>query len=257
LPALLIVGFACLLVACASGGRGDGDRSRGSIVIAAAADLRFAFEEIVPLFERECRCSVEVSFGSSGNFATQIQHGLPVDVFFSANAGFIDRLQGKGLVLEGTRQLYAVGRIVLARNSGVAATVATARDLLSPEIKRIAIANPLHAPYGVAAQEYLTAAGVWDAVQPRLVLGENASQATQFVEAGDAQAGILPLSLAIRIRDKLSYILIDESQHTRLSQGVAVLKRSRNPRLATEFIAFVGSEAGREIMARYGFAPPL
>ncbi len=251
--ALVAIAAAGLLAAC---GGDDDDARGGEILVAAAADLRFAFEEIEPIFERQCECTVTMSFGSSGNFTTQIEGGLPADVFFSANSSFIDSLESKGLILEGTNQLYAVGRIVLAKNKGVNAKVVTMADLLKPEIRSVSIANPDHAPYGVAAQEALTSAGLWDEVRPRLVLGENASQATQFVEAGDAQAGIVPLSLAIRLTDKLDYLLIDASEHNPLLQGTGVVKSSKNPDVARGFIDFVNSEEGQVIMAKYGFEAP-
>lgn len=257
------------LAAAGCGGGSEGSAGRGTdggggeapfagqrILVAAAADLRFAFGEIKPLFERDCHCTVEMTFGSSGNFATQIEQGHPADVFFSANVGFVDTLESRGLIVPGTKQLYAVGRIALAKNKNVSANVRTLQDLLGPDIRRVSIANPQHAPYGVAAQEAMTKAGVWGPVQSRIVFGENASQATQFVETGDAQAGIVPLSLAISSKDKLDYVLIDASEHTPLSQGAAVMKTSKNPELGRAFIAYVTSPSGRAVMEKYGFEPP-
>lgn len=252
---LLALGVACSGSDSSASGSNRG-ASGGRILVAAAADLRFAFEEMKPLFERECGCTVDISFGSSGNFTTQIEQGLPADVFFSANVGFVEMLESKGLTAPGTKQLYAIGRIVLARNKSANVRVATIQDLLGANIRKVSIANPQHAPYGVAAQEAMTRAGVWNDVQARLVLGENASQATQFIESGDAQAGIVPLSLAIQLKERVNYVLIDESQHTRLSQGAAVIKRSQNPEVAKRFISFVNGPTGREIMTRYGFEPP-
>ncbi len=252
---VVLLAFAVAGTTAACGGDGD-DAEGGEILVAAAADLRFAFEEMEPIFEERCGCRLTLSFGSSGNFATQIEAGLPADVFFSANVSFVDSLESKGLILEGSNQLYAVGRIVLAKNQGVSISVETMADLLKPEVRTVSIANPDHAPYGVAAREALTSAGVWEDVRPRLVLGENASQATQFVETGDAQAGILPLSLAIRLKDKLDYVVIDASEHSPLKQGAGVMKKSKNPEVARSFIEFVNGEEGRAIMATYGFEAP-
>lgn len=257
----MLCAMAVLVGASCGGSSGTGNPtlakgSGGTILVVAAADLRFAFEELAPVFERQCDCTVELSFGSSGNFTTQIEGGLEADAFFSANASFVDSLESKGLTLEGTNQLYAIGRIVIAKNKSVSASIETLDDLLDPDIKRIAIANPSHAPYGVAAQEALTSAGIWEHVRPRLVLGENASQATQWVETGDAQAGIVPLSLAIRLADKLDYTLIEQAAHNPLNQGAAVIKTSRNPGVASDFLEFVSSSEGRAIMAKYGFEPP-
>lgn len=255
--------FAAVSAACGGGEKAASSPSSSlpfagqRILVAAAADLRFALEEMKPIFESECGCAVELTFGSSGNFAKQLEQGHPADVFFSANVGFVDALEAKGLIVPGTKQLYAVGRIVLAKNKNVSASVTTMQDLLGPEIRRVSIANPQHAPYGVAAQEALTKAGIWSSVQPRLVMGENASQATQFVETGDAQAGILPLSLVIGQGGKIDYVLVDASQHNPLNQGVAVMKSSKNPELAKAFIAFVKGPRGQEIMKKYGFQPPI
>jgi molybdate transport system substrate-binding protein len=251
---ICLFALVCLVLASACDG-GDNDE-RPRLLVAAAADLRFAFEELRPLFLEQCDCDLEFSFGSSGNFATQIEQGLPADVFFSANVAFVERLEAGGHILPETKQLYAVGRIVLAKHNSVGEELDDLEDLLEPAFRRVSIANPDHAPYGVAAQEAMTAAGVWEEVRSRLVLGENASQATQFVESGDAQAGIVPLSLAIRLEASLSYVLIEESMHTQMNQATAVLTRSENPELALSFIEFVNSDEGRELMARYGFEAP-
>jgi molybdate transport system substrate-binding protein len=227
-----------------------------SLTVAAAADLRYAFEDISEAFEQDCNCKVVLTFGSSGQFATQIEQGLPVDVFASANTSYVDDLAQKGLILEGSKQLYAIGRIVLATPAGSTIDPVSLEVLRDPAIKRIAIANPDHAPYGVAAKEALLSSGLWDELQPKLVLGENASQTTEFVESGDADAGIIPLSLAIQREDSFRYALIDEGLHNRLEQAAAVVARSGEPELARRFIEFVNGPTGRPIMQRYGFVLP-
>jgi len=236
------------LAACANEGP--------EITVAAAADLQFAFEEIGRAFEQTCGCKVVLTLGSSGKFAAQIKEGLPADVFASANITYIDELDRQGLILSDTKQVYAIGRIVLAVPTSSALEIRDLRDLLSPGIRKIAIANPDHAPYGVAAREALETSGLWDAIHPKLVLGENAAQTTQFVETGDAQAGIVPLSLAVQRKDRLRYVLIDESLHTPLRQAAAVLVRSRQPDLARAFIEFINGAEGRPIMRKYGFVLP-
>ncbi len=234
-------------------GGGDG---APEITVAAASDLRPAFEEIAPAFERACDCRVRFIFGSSGNFATQIEGGLPVDVFASADVGYVDQLEAKGLVVAGSAQVYAIGRIVLAFPASAGRDLSSLDDLRDDGIGKIAIANPAHAPYGVAAREALTSAGVWDAVEARLVLAENASQAAQFVETGDAGAGIVPLSLAIQAGDALRYVPIDEALYAPLRQGAGIIARSDEPELAAAFLAFVNGPDGRPIMDRYGFVLP-
>jgi molybdate transport system substrate-binding protein len=242
---LLVAGLAC--------GGGD-DRPR--VTVAAASDLRFAFEELKPLYEARCECDVVLSFGSSGTLATQIREGLRVDVFASANAGFVDDLERADLVLDGTRQIYAIGRIVIAASAGSELRAEELRDLLQPNVRRIAIANTEHAPYGMAARQALEKAGLWSEVQPRLVMGENASLATQYVETRNAEIGLVPLSLAIQREQYLKYALIDDALHEPLRQVAAVMKSSRHPDLARRFLDFVNGPEGRPIMREYGFVLP-
>jgi len=247
----LLAGFLAALVACA-----DSAENAPEITVAAAADLQFAFQDISTAFEQTCNCKMVLTFGSSGNFAAQIEEGLPADVFASADTAYVDDLDRKGLILADTKQVYGVGRIVLAVSAGSALQGSDLSDLLNPAIRKIAIANPDHAPYGVAAKQALEKVGLWDAVKPKLVLGENASQASQFVETGDAQAGIIPLSLAVQGRDRFRYVLIDQSLYTPLRQAAAVVARSRQPDLARAFIEFLNGPQGRPIMKKYGFVLP-
>lgn len=250
----LLAAAGVALVLLAAGACRDSDRPE--LTIAAAADLRFAFEELAPAFEERCGCRVVLMFGSSGTFATQIQAGLPADLYFSANMAYVDTLEARGLILPETKQLYAVGRIVLAVQRGSDLSVGGLADLQDPAIGPVAIANPEHAPYGVAAKEALEAAGLWQQVRPRLVLGENAAQAAEFVQTGNAPVGIIPLSLAVRLQANLTYVLIDESLHRPLRQGAAVLRGARRADLAAAFLAFVNGEQGRPVMKKYGFVLP-
>jgi molybdate transport system substrate-binding protein len=234
---LLPLLVTALFAACGSGG----DEPR--ITVAAAADLQYAFEELDAPFEEQCGCDLVLTFGSSGNFSTQIEEGLPVDVFASANISYVDKLEAKGLVVADTKEVYAVGRIVLAVPKA-SSLEPTALDLVTdPAVRHLSIANPEHAPYGVAAQEALESVGLWDAVEAKLVLGENAAQATQFVETGDAEAGIIPLSLAVQRVGSLRYLLIDDSLHNPLRQAAAVVSSTDHQELAASFIEFINSAA--------------
>lgn len=246
---LLAVALALAAPACSGSGRPE-------LTVAAAADLQYAFQELEGPFEATCGCDLVLIFGSSGKFAAQIEEGLPADVFASANSEYVDRLAQGGLLLPGSEQLYALGRIVLAAPASSPLDLQGLGAVSDPRVTRVAIANPDHAPYGVAAKEALEAAGLWESVQPKLVLGENASQTAQFVETGDVSLGIVPLSLAVQRGGKLRFTLIDESMHRPLRQTAAVLARSRHPDLGRQFIDFINGETGRPVMRKYGFILP-
>jgi molybdate transport system substrate-binding protein len=229
--------------------------ARGNeLLVAAAADLQFAFTDIGQLFEQQTGRHVTFSFGSTGNLTTQIENGAPFDLFAAANVAYIDRLREKGLIIPDTQQLYAQGRIVLAvnQNAGVKATML--EDLLDPSISQVAIANPGHAPYGLAAKQALQRAGVWDQLQPKLVYGENVRQTLQFVQTGNAPAGIVALSIANV--PEVSWTLIDASLHEPLNQALAVIRGSPNEQAARAFIELVNGPQGRPIMKKYGFLLP-
>ena len=225
-----------------------------TLVVYAAADLQMAFSEIKPLFEKATGARVTLVMGSSGNLAKQIGHGAPADVFFAANESFVDDLKAAGAIIPQTRALYAQGRIVLAAPKKSAAAARELADLLKPEVRRVAIANPAHAPYGRAAQEALERAGVWEKVKPKLVYGENIRHALQFVETGAVEAGVVALSIADV--PGITYAAIDPRLYAPLNQVAAVVKRSPHPDLGAAFIQFVNGTEGRPILKRYGFLLP-
>lgn len=225
-----------------------------TITVAAAADLAFAFKEIGPLFERAHGVKITFIFGSTGNLAKQIEHGAPVDVFFSADVRFPDQLKQKGVTIPESHALYAQGRIVLATAKQTGLTLTELRDLLRPEVRRIAIAHPGHAPYGKAAQEALESVGLWERLKSKLVYGENIRHTLQFIQTGNAEAGIVALSVANV--PEVSYALIDPALHRPLNQAAAVMKRSQRPELGLAFIQFVNGPQGRPIMKRFGFLLP-
>jgi len=225
-----------------------------TLTVFAAADLAFAFRELVPRFEQVAGVKVTLVLGSTGNLAKQVEHGAPADVFFAANQTFVDDLLAKGVLLEETRALYAQGRIVLATARAAGPKLTALSQLLEPRVRRVAIANPAHAPYGRAAEEALRASGVWDAVKPKLVYGENIRQALQFVESGAAEAGIVALSVASV--PAIEWVAIDPALHGRLDQAAAVVRRSARPELGAAFIQFVNGPEGRATMTRYGFLLP-
>jgi len=247
-------GLIVLALVLAVARAGEAQPAATTLVVYAAADLDTAFREIKPLFEKATGARVTLVMGSTGNLAKQIEHGAPADVFFAANESFVDDLRAAGAIIPQTRALYAQGRIVLAvpKKSAVAARELT--DLLKPEVRRVAIANPAHAPYGRAAQEALERAGVWDKVKPKLVYGESIRHALQFVETGAVEAGIVALSIADA--PGIAYAPIDPALHAPLNQVAAVVKRSPHPDLGAAFIQFVNGAEGRLVMKRYGFLLP-
>ena len=226
------------------------------ITIAAASDLSFAFREIATEYEKASGNQVRLTLGSSGNFYAQIQNGAPFDLYFSADIAYPRKLEEAGLTVPGSLYQYAVGRIVLWTGHESRIDVTKGFEALrEPTVKKIAIANPKHAPYGraaVAAMEYFK---VYDQVKDKLILGENISQAAQFIESGACDIGIIALSLAIApaMKSKGTYWEVPAEAHPSLDQGAVILKQSKNQEAARQFLEFIKGPHGQEIMKRYGF----
>jgi len=227
------------------------------ITIAAAADLKFAMDEIVVSFKKSTPGKeVAVIYGSSGKFHTQIQQGAPYDLYFSADISFPRELSEKGFSASEVKP-YAIGRIVLWSAEMDAAKM-TLSNLTDPKIARIAIANPKHAPYGKRSEEALRASGLWDKLQPKLVFGDNIAHTAQFVQTGNAQVGIIALSLALNpeLSKKGGYYLIPDNLHHPLEQGFIITKPALNKPLAKQFADYMASKEARGIMRKYGFVLP-
>jgi molybdate transport system substrate-binding protein len=229
-------------------------------VIAAAADLDYALKEVADHFTKDTGREVKLVFGSSGNFTTQIRQGAPFEVFLSADEEYVEALDKEGKT-EGEGTLYAIGRIGLFAPKGSPLKVdgqLTDLDaaLKGGRVQKFAIANPEHAPYGRAARAALQHAGLWDAIQPKLVLGENVSQATQFATSGSAQGGIIPFSLASApvVAEAGTFALIPETWHPALRQRMVLLKGAGET--ARGFYAYMQTPAARAILKRYGFVLP-
>jgi len=230
-----------------------------SVKIAAAADLKFAMAELSCQFEKESGAKLDVTYGSSGNFLTQIQNGAPFDLFFSADSEYPKKLEAVGLAEPGTLREYAVGHIVIwtPRDSGIDAAKAGWQSLLDQRVTRIAIANPEHAPYGRAAVAAMKKAGIYEQVKDRLVYGENISQAAEFVQSGNAQAGIIALSLALSPAMKNGNRWeIPADSYPAIKQADVLLNASKNKDAARRFLDFVSGPRGHEILQRYGFTVP-
>jgi molybdate transport system substrate-binding protein len=225
-----------------------------TLTVFAAADLGPAFRQLIPEFERSAHAHVTLVPGSTGTLAQQILNGAPADLFFAASESATDDLGREGLILPQSRTLYARGQLVLAGLKTSTVHPRTLQDLANPRIRRIAIANPSHAPYGLAAQQALQTAGLWTAVQPKLVYGENVQQALQFVQSGSAEAGIFARSLAET--QGLAWTLVDSSLYAPINQTAVVLNPAKQPALALLFLEFVKGPRGRAVLKRFGFLLP-
>jgi molybdate transport system substrate-binding protein len=225
--------------------------------VAAAADLKFAMSELAAGFEKQTGTSVSVTYGSSGNFFSQIQNGAPFDLFFSADIEHPKKLEATGLAEPGTLYEYATGRLVIWTPVDSKLDVAKSgwQILLEPSVQKVAIANPEHAPYGRAAVAALQKAGLYESMKAKLVYGENISQAAQFVQSGNAQVGIIALALAIStpMKDGKRWE-VPADMHPPIEQAAIVLKNAKNKDSAQVFLEFVKSAPGRAILSKYGFA---
>jgi molybdate transport system substrate-binding protein len=247
-----IAGTGFLLVARPAG-------AQAVPTVAAASDLKFALEEVAVRFEKSGH-KLRLVFGSSGNFYSQLLQGAPFQMFMSADESYVLRLADAGKTLDRGR-LYALGRIglIVPNGSPLKADgdlVDLAAALKDGRLQKFAIANPEHAPYGARAREALQRAGLWDAIRPRLVLGENISQTAQFATSGSAQGGIIALSLARApsLAALGRFALIPESWHAPLKQRMVLMKDAPPPLRA--FYDYIGTPAAQDVMVRYGFTMP-
>lgn len=225
-----------------------------TLTVSAAADLTPAFEELGGLFEQETGTKVTFNFGSTGQLAQQIEQGAPVDLFAAANVSFVEALEQKNLIIPETKALYAQGRITVWTRSDNPMKLERLEDLARPEVEHIAIPNPEHAPYGVAAREALQSVGVWERVTSKLVFGENVRQTLQYAEAGNVDAAIVALSLSIQSKER--WVLISEKLHKPLNQALAVIRTTQHEVEARRFANFINSPQGRTLMRKYGFILP-
>jgi molybdate transport system substrate-binding protein len=229
------------------------------ITVAAAADLQFAFQDVAARFEKDTGKHVKLIFGSSGTFFAQIQNGAPFDAYFSADIDYPKRLEAAGLAEPGTFYPYATGKIVLwAPKESKLDLSRGLQALLDPSIRKIAIANPEHAPYGRAAVAALRHEGLYDKVSSKFVLGENISQTASFVVSGNADVGIVALSLALApsMKEKGRYVEIPGDDYPAIEQAAVVLKSSPNKEVARQFFTFLKTPAVQELLRGYGFAVP-
>jgi molybdate transport system substrate-binding protein len=227
---------------------------QGKILIAAASDLKFALDSVAGVFRKKHSGTVEITYGSSGKLFEQVSNGAPFDIFFSADIEYPNKLKEKGLTASDI-YIYGVGRIVVWSKK-IDVEKEGMNSLLSPGVKKIAIANPLHAPYGKRAEEALKFYKMHDAAKTKLVLGENISQTAQFVTTGAADIGIIAYSLALSPNMKKEngkFYLIPENAHQRLEQAVVVTKQGKANDFARTFLSFVKSSEAKQVLSYFGF----
>jgi molybdate transport system substrate-binding protein len=245
----------CLLMAAKPGSAAHA----GQITVAAAADLTFVFKDLTAQFQKDTGNAVKIAYGSSGNFFSQIKNGAPFDMFFSADVDFPKKLEAAGLVEPGSLYEYATGKIVIWVPSKSTLDLSKGMQaLLDPSITKIAIANPVHAPYGAAAVAAIRHDGLYDQLRGKFVMGENISQTAQFVESGNADVGILALSLALApaMKNAGRYVEVPTTDYPAIIQAVVILKSSHNKEVAQQFLKYLKTPATVALMGRYGFIPP-
>lgn len=224
-----------------------------ALVVSAAADLTPVLDRLVPLFREHTGVDVALNLGSTGQLGQQIAAGAPVDVFLAASRQAVDELAAEGLIVPGSERAYAVGRLALWTGPG-GTSVIRLEDLRRPDIRRIALANPDHAPYGIAARQALIAAGLWEELQPKLVPAENVRQAYQFARSGNADVGLVALSLVYRTDGR--YELVPEGLYDPLVQVLAIPAASTRQPEARRFVEFLSGDEGRVLLEEYGFTVP-
>lgn len=245
---------APLLLALAAAWSCSSKQPAKTLRVAAASDLTKAFDELGKAFTDKTGITPVFDFGSSGLLAKQIENGAPYYLFAAANKGYADEVAQAGKCDASSERAYARGRVVVWCPSGVQAPVKL-DDLVDPRFKRIAIANPDHAPYGKAAKQALEKAGIWDKIQDRVVLSDSVSGAMQYAHTHTVDASLVALSLAV-VTDGGAFLSVDQALYDPLEQMLVVCGNGAEADYAHRFVDFINSPDGREVMTRYGFLLP-
>ena len=251
-----LITCALLIVALVGAGcRSDGTKNRQQdLTIAAASNLTDAFAEIGPRFTSKTGINVVFSFGATADLAKQIENGAPFDVFAAADTEHVEQLDSKGLLTPGTRAVYARGRLVMWLPPGSNLKAERIQDITAKAFERIAIAKPDVAPYGRAAVESLQALGIWKAIESRVIYGQNVSQVKQYVATGNAEVAFIPLSLVKT--GEGSYLEIGDELHRPIDQALGIIKESTKQKAARQFVDFLLSPEGRELLTQKGYRSP-
>jgi molybdate transport system substrate-binding protein len=239
---VLLLNFSVLLSSPAEG-------AGAGLLVGAAADLQPLQNQLASAFSKAVGVTPAFTFAASGSLAQQIRNGAPYDVYLSANETFVKQLGESGHLLSDTIQIYAFGRIALWSKKGRIRSLA---DLTAAQVRHVAIANPVHAPYGAAAKAALSSQGLWEKLEPKVVYGENVEQTYQYAESGNADAAIVGWSLVFN----KGGILLPAAWHPRIGQTGAVVKGSRRADVARRFLSFLTGKDGREVLKQFGFDLP-
>ena len=224
------------------------------LLVSVAANLKPVIEEFAPQIEESLGAPVSYNVGASGKLAQQIEQGAPVDVFLSASPHEVDALIAQGLLDPASKRVFARGRLILWTRDP-ALPLSGLEDLVRPDIRRIAIANPEHAPYGMAARQALENAGLWQALQPKLILGEDVTQSYQYADTGNVDVAIIPLSLVAVAREG-RWVDVPANLYAPLEQTAAIVRDTTNRDAARQFISLLVSPAGQAVLLRHGYALP-
>jgi molybdate transport system substrate-binding protein len=251
---LLILCSVLISLSCQPQSSKNSQPDRSELVVAAAANLTDAFAEIGPRFSSEAGIRVVFSFGATADLARQIENGAPFDVFAAADTAHVERLERQGLITPGSRALYARGRLVMWFPPGSIFKAERIEDLTSKAFERIAVAKPDVAPYGQATVESLQALGIWNQVEPKVIYGQSVSQAKQFAATGNAEVAFIPLALVKP--GEGTYVEVNEESHKPINQALGVVKDSPKQAAARQFVDFLLSKEGQEILLKKGYSTP-
>jgi molybdate transport system substrate-binding protein len=249
-----LVFVCCSAAGCGGASPPEAERpAREPLHVAAASDLQSVLPALAARFTAASGVEVVPIFGASGQLTQQIRQGAPYDVFLSANEAYVRDLAKAGHIEADSVRVYAQGRLVLMVNKQSKVAVEGLADLTRPEVKRIAIANPEFAPYGLAARQTLEKSGLWERLKPKVVQADTVRLAFQFVQAGNAEVGLVAHSVA-QVPEVRS-IEVDPGLHEPILQGLGVIAGSKHGEAARRFTSFLLSDEGRKQLSSFGFGP--
>ena len=251
---LLVVCLVLVSLGCHAQSSKNSQPNRSELVVAAAANLTDAFAEVGPRFTSKTGIRVVFSFGATADLARQIENGAPFDVFAAADTTHVELLERKGLITPGTRALYARGRLVMWIPSGSTLKAVQIGDITAKEFERVAVAKPDIAPYGQATVESLRALGIWSQVEPKVIYGQNVSQTKQYAATGNAEVAFIPLALVKP--GEGTYIEVNEESHKPINQALGIVKDSPKQAAARQFVDFLLSTEGQELLSSHGYSKP-